>query len=103
MDKKKFFQAVLAFVMLLNFVPVGFAQGTTSRVTGVVLDPNGAVVPSAKVTLTNEGTKVAFTSETSSTGTYAFESVQIGAYTLTIEKEGFKKSVAANNNHQSHA
>jgi hypothetical protein len=97
MDKKKFSQAVLSFVMLLNFVTVGFAQGTTSRVTGVVLDPNGAVVPNAKVTLTNEGTKVAFTSESSSTGTYAFESVQIGTYTLTIEKEGFKKSVAANN------
>jgi hypothetical protein len=97
MNKKHFIHLVLSFVMLLNFTTGAFAQGTTSRVTGVVIDPNGAVVPNAKVTLTNEGTQVIFTSETSSTGTYAFESVQIGTYSLTIEKDGFKKFVASGN------
>jgi hypothetical protein len=32
-------------------VPVTFAQGTTGTVRGDVKDPNGAVVPSATVTL----------------------------------------------------
>lgn len=97
MGKNKLIPCTLSFVLLLNFIALAAAQGTTSRVTGVILDPNGAVVINAKITLTNEGTKTSFTGESSSTGTYAFDSVQIGTYTLTIEKDGFKKFVASNN------
>lgn len=97
MAKKRISHVVLVVVLFLNLSVGAFAQGSASRVTGVVLDQNGAVVPEAKVTLTNEGTKSAFTTETSSTGTYVFDSVQIGSYTLSIEKDGFKKFVALNN------
>ena len=37
-----------------------FAQGTTSRVLGLVEDPSGAIVADAAVKLTNEATGVAF-------------------------------------------
>lgn len=97
MAKQKIFHSVLTVVLLVNIVGGAFAQGTTSRVTGVVLDQSGAVVPNAKVTLTHEGTKASFTSETSSTGVYVFDSVQIGIYTLTVEKDGFKRFVASDN------
>ncbi|HXG67533.1 MAG TPA: TonB-dependent receptor, partial [Blastocatellia bacterium] len=88
------------FLVILSLLPVGpvFGQGTTSRVTGTVLDADGGVVPDATVTLTNEATQVSFTTTTTSTGTYVFDSVQVGTYTVTVEKQGFKKFVSAGNN-----
>ncbi|MBI3649491.1 MAG: TonB-dependent receptor [Acidobacteria bacterium] len=97
MSQKKIIHSLLVALMLVNGMTSALAQGTTSRITGVVLDPNGAVVPNAKVTLTNEGTQLAFTGETSSTGTYVFDSVQVGNYTVTVEKAGFKKFIASGN------
>ncbi|HEX8160593.1 MAG TPA: carboxypeptidase regulatory-like domain-containing protein [Pyrinomonadaceae bacterium] len=74
-----------------------FAQGTTSRVNGVVTDQSGAVVPDVTVTLTREETKVSFVTQTTSSGQYVFDSVQVGVYTVTVEKQGFKKHVSTGN------
>jgi Carboxypeptidase regulatory-like domain len=75
-----------------------FAQTAgTSRVTGVVQDATGAVIPGANVTLTNEGTNVSFTFSTTSAGVYVFDGIQLGSYTVTVEKQGFKKFVARGN------
>src|SRR5688500_519371 len=88
---------LLCLVMLAGSVGGAFAQGTASRVTGTVVDQTGAVVPDATVTLTREGTAVTFTTQTTSTGTYVFDSVQVGLYTVSVEKQGFKKFVSTNN------
>ncbi len=80
-------------VMLLGAVGL-FAQGTTSRVLGVVQDPSGAAVPGATVRLVNEGTQVSFATRTSESGTYVFEAVQPGRYTVEVEAPGFKKFLA---------
>src|SRR5207302_844988 len=89
---------ICSFLILIAMtVTVALAQGTTSRVTGTVLDPKGAAVPGAAVTLTNEATKISFNTETTSSGTYAFDAVQVGLYTVLVEKTGFKKFVSANN------
>jgi len=88
---------LLSILLLLSVGVSALAQGTTSRVTGTVSDPSGAVVPGATVTLTNEGTSVAFTAETTDSGTYVFESVQVGLYTVTVERQGFKRFVSTTN------
>ncbi|HLL14529.1 MAG TPA: TonB-dependent receptor [Pyrinomonadaceae bacterium] len=89
---------LLCLVLLTSGIGGGaLAQGTASRVTGTVVDPSGAVVPDATVTLTKEGTQVSFTTQTTSTGNYVFDSVQIGTYTVSVEKEGFKKFVSTTN------
>jgi hypothetical protein len=75
--------------LLAGVTPVR-AQGTTSRVTGVVSDSTGARIPGATVTLTSEGTGVSFTTVTSEAGTYTFEAVQVGPYTIKVELQGFK-------------
>lgn len=94
----KYFSAVLAVLVFITastaFV---FAQGTTSRVTGIVTDNTGAAVSGATVTLTNEGTNISLTTQTSDTGLYTFDLIQIGTYTVTVEKQGFKKFVATKN------
>ncbi|HEU4837066.1 MAG TPA: carboxypeptidase regulatory-like domain-containing protein [Pyrinomonadaceae bacterium] len=87
--------AVLFLVFCLVMVASG--QGTTSRVTGTVQDANGAAVAGAMVTLTNEATAVSFTTETSDSGAYAFDLVQAGKYTVTVEKQGFKKYISQAN------
>src|SRR5262249_44010047 len=47
----------------------------------------------AKVTVTNEGTRVAISATASSAGTYVFPNLLVGSYTVTVEKSGFKKAV----------
>ena len=87
----------ISVLVLLVITTVGFAQGTASRVTGTVLDQIGATVAGATVTLTNEATNVSLTTETTSSGTYVFDSVQVGIYTVVIEKPGFKKYISTGN------
>src|SRR5437870_4840114 len=74
-----------------------FAQGTTSRVIGVVEDSSGASVANANVTLTSEGTGVSFKAQTSVSGAYAFEAIQSGSYSLGVEAPGFRKFSSKNN------
>src|SRR5688500_4121056 len=81
----------VGFVVILLTCVVALGQGTTSRVGGTVMDANGSAVSGALVTLINEGTSISFTTQTSDSGAYTFDLVQIGKYTLTVEKEGFKK------------
>jgi hypothetical protein len=69
------------------------AQATAGSISGVVEDAQGAVVPSAKVTLTNEnqGAGSARTVNTTGDGTFVFTPVLAGKYTVTVEMTGFKK------------
>ena len=86
---------MLAMAIIVSAVVM--AQVGTSRVTGVVSDKTGAVIAGAKVTLTNEGTGVSFTTLTSTSGTYFFDAVQVGTYTVTVEMAGFKRLIAKGN------
>ncbi|HEU4766690.1 MAG TPA: carboxypeptidase regulatory-like domain-containing protein, partial [Pyrinomonadaceae bacterium] len=89
---------ILAFLLLtLCLIGIASGQGTTSRVTGTVVDEKGSVVPGAVVTLTNEGTQTTLTTETSGSGNYVFDQIQVGKYTVSIEKQGFKKAVSVGN------
>ncbi|MDX2269190.1 MAG: carboxypeptidase regulatory-like domain-containing protein [Bryobacter sp.] len=72
-------------------------QGTTSRLLGTVVDSSGAPVAGANVQLINEGTAQTFRLETSSSGSYAFESIAVGNYTVQVEAAGFKRFIAKSN------
>ncbi|MCU1330303.1 MAG: hypothetical protein JWN34_5673, partial [Bryobacterales bacterium] len=84
------------FIALL-LATSGFAQGTTSRLTGSVVDAASAAVPSAEVKLTNEATGVSFTTTTSAAGVYIFDSVQSGSYEVQVEAPGFRRFIASHN------
>jgi carboxypeptidase family protein/TonB-dependent receptor-like protein len=88
--------ALLAMALVAG-VSGAWAQGTTSRVTGVISDSTGARIPGAAITLTSEGTGVAFTTVSSDSGSYTFEAVQVGAYTVKVEIQGFKTFVSTGN------
>src|SRR6266576_2040054 len=67
------------------------AQTGTSRITGRIGDSKGATVPGASVTVTNEATGLSQTQTTTDAGVYSFDSLPAGAYTVTVEQQGFKK------------
>jgi len=87
----------LLVVVLAATVDSLSAQGTTSRLTGVVSDPAGAKIADAIVVLTNERQGISFSTKTTASGIYVFDSVQVGTYSVSVEKPGFKKYVSAGN------
>ncbi len=80
-----------ASIVILLLAANTVAQRLDGSLRGTVLDPSGAVVADAAVTVTNQGTGVAQTSTTTSSGSYVFPNLLIGAYTLEVQKEGFQK------------
>ena len=70
------------------------AQMDRGSITGTVLDPTGAVVPNVKIVLTNNATNVGITTESTQTGTYVFDRLLPGIYTIEAEQSGFQKFVA---------
>lgn len=84
-------KVTLHLAIFCGCVVWAWAQGTTSRVVGLVSDPSGAVIVGANVTLTNENTGASFSTQTTQAGTYLFEAVQVGSYAVVVEAQGFKK------------
>src|SRR6202035_717945 len=81
--------AILLACMPLS-APSAFAQATTSgTVTGTVVDPSGALVPGAIITVTALATKKKITTVTNTDGTYVLANVPPGAYSIAAGKEGF--------------
>jgi hypothetical protein len=83
--------AVLLFVSAFPGVAVG--QKDTGGIAGIVRDSGGAVISGAKVTVTDvdRGTVRAIT--TNIQGEYVVSPLKIGQYKLTVEKEGFRKTI----------
>ena len=68
-----------------------FGQTSTTQLSGTVTDSTGATVPGAMVVSTNEATGLTYKITTTDAGLYAFPSIPVGAYTLSVEKTGFKR------------
>jgi hypothetical protein len=65
-------------------------------ITGTVTDATGAVLAGAAVTATNDATSVASKTTTNSAGTYQFNDLIPGSYTVKVEASGFSSSVHTN-------
>jgi len=88
---RKIAQFISMLAIALGCVFSAQAQVTTGSVRGVVTDPNGAVVPSAKVTLTKKSNNNTVTAQTTGGGTFEFNNLLSGNdYTVTVEAPNFK-------------
>jgi hypothetical protein len=85
--------ATAAFLLLL--APPAHAQFGSS-LSGTLLDPTGAAIPGATVTLTNSGTGQTQSVTTNDTGFYHFGELAPGNYSITATANGFKKNVMSN-------
>lgn len=95
--RERFSSVFATFAFLCVFAVAAFAQGTTSRITGVVADAAGAPIAGATVSLRQESTGAVLKTQTSDSGTYVFDLIQAGTYEVSVEKAGFKKYVSTGN------
>ncbi len=84
--------ALLAPCLLLPLS--AWAQKDQASIVGSVKDATGAVVPDAKVTVTDVDRGTTFVTATSASGDYVASPLKIGRYKVTVEKQGFKTAVA---------
>src|SRR6185295_2876123 len=91
-------QSALRLLALISLIVtasiVSFAQTSASgSISGIVKDPNGAVVVGATVNVKNPGTGQEYTTTTSDNGTFTVPAVPSGKYTVTIGASGFKTAI----------
>ena len=79
---------------LLALAVAANAQTSRGTVTGAILDPTGAVIGGAQVTLTSVETGVRLSTESNEAGVYRFDAVDLGVYDLTVTHPGFRAYVA---------
>ena len=81
--------AILGLLLVNILIGSAGAQSTyTAQLTGVVMDSSGAVVPNAKVTLTDEGTNISTVRETDNRGVYVLTNLRPSTYTIRVEALG---------------
>ena len=87
--------ATLVVCAALAFAVPAFGQGgTTSTISGVVVDSGGGVVPGAEVQLKNNATGVTQAAISNAEGAFSFPGMQVGTYTVTVTLQGFKTFVS---------
>jgi len=84
----------LFLVITLSVATPLWAQKDAGAIVGMVRDQSGAVVAGAKVTVTDVDHGTLLTISTNDAGEYVASPLHIGHYTVTVEKQGFKKAVA---------
>lgn len=89
-------RSILCFTVLSLVTSSLFGQaGATGTVLGTVTDATGAVVPNARITITNTATKVQSQTATNKVGDYNVPALNPGTYTVTAEAAGFQKAVVS--------
>jgi len=66
-----------------------FSQTATTSLRGTIKDPSGALVPGARITLSNSANGQAFVAEANSSGQYVFPQIPPAKYTITATSQGF--------------
>jgi hypothetical protein len=97
MNWKRFAASVFALlaVVLMSHQPArAQANVQAGSIQGVVTDPQGGVVPDAKVTITNKDTGASVDTATTSAGTFTSGSLIPGNYTVRVEAPSFKTVTA---------
>jgi len=95
MRRLRYAVSLCAAVCALSFTnSAAFAQQDMGYITGLVSDQSGAVIPGASVTVTETQTGVRTAAQTTDTGNYTAGPLKIGIYEVSVEKDGFKRSVA---------
>jgi len=79
-------------LFLLLFSGAVWGQRDLATITGNIIDPTGAAVPGAKVTVTETATGLSYSLTTDQAGVYVRPALKPGTYTVQVEANGFKTS-----------
>jgi hypothetical protein len=83
----------MASLLALLLASYAQAQTTFASITGLVTDPNGAVVVGATVTVTNLSSNYRYTAVSNNAGYYTIGQLLEGNYSVQAEAPGFKKFI----------
>ncbi len=84
---------ISVFVLAWACAAAAWAQVESGTIAGVVRDSSGAVVPGARLVVTNVATKTVRTTETNATGDFSVPFLTAGRYDLEASKAGFQTFV----------
>ncbi|HEX4758645.1 MAG TPA: carboxypeptidase-like regulatory domain-containing protein, partial [Terracidiphilus sp.] len=85
---------ILTLLLVFVFSSCAFAQGGGNvAIGGMVMDPTGAVIANAKVTVKQKSTSVSRTTTTNGSGQFNMPSLPPTTYTVSVEATGFKQYV----------
>lgn len=87
---------VLFFGVFAILANPSWAQNAGGRVVGTVYDQQGAVIPGAKVAVTNVSTGVSNPGVTDADGFFQVFDLPEGTYHVSVDHEGFNKVVTQN-------
>ena len=85
--------STLLFLLLAVCGNLFGQAGATGTILGTVTDSAGAVVPNARITVTNTATKISTQTVSNAAGDYNAPALNPGTYTVTAEAKGFQKAV----------
>ena len=88
------FRTFLLFFLLLAFASSTLAQKDTGSIVGTVKDSSGALIPDAKITVTETEKGTTFVTSSDTSGEYVASPLNVGRYKVTVERQGFKTAVA---------
>jgi hypothetical protein len=86
----------MRFLIALSAVAVLWGQVERASIVGTISDKSGAVIPGAEVRVTNEATNTSVAVATTASGDYSAPNLIPGSYTITVQKQGFSRSVVRN-------
>src|SRR5882724_5508844 len=82
--------AVIAALAVVTSSSATFGQATASgTIQGTVLDKSESLITGAQVVITSKATGATRTTSTSGEGTYRFDLLSAGFYTVKVSKDGF--------------
>src|SRR5215217_4889726 len=90
MFRRRVKRAACSFAAALALCATAYAQARIGTIQGTVKDPNGAVVPNAKVTVTQSVTGYNQTAQTDADGAFKLVNVPFNTYTVRAEASGFQ-------------
>lgn len=85
--------AVICLALIALLGPKAFGQAVYGNIVGAVVDPSGAAVPNAKITITDTQRSVNFSAVTNNDGNFTQRFLIAGTYQVRIEAAGFKSAV----------
>ena len=77
-------------ILGLSAAAMSTAQVNRATLTGIVTDPSGAVVPSAKIVAVHVETGTSSSTTTTSAGAYTLPALQIGTYKVEYRGIGIQ-------------
>lgn len=80
------------FVLFLLTTFSAWAQTVSGSIVGTITDSTGAVVPNARIILTEVNTGATPTATSNASGNYAFTNLDAGEYRVEVEVPGFRKA-----------